>query len=183
MVEYEDDVARGWQCLAGALAKLVRTTDAAQAYAQAIRTREQTFKAHPSDTHNFDKLFALFKERGDFELASNQATAAVASFQSAIKLIEGRSSVAADQLYDLAAVHAKLSTMASESGAGLKADEARVEADKAMASLNRAVSTGFRKFEQIRKDPDFDTLRNRDDFKKLLERLKSSVPASSAPAD
>ena len=117
------------------------------------------------------------------ERASNQATAAVASFQSAIKLIEGRSSVAADQLYDLAAVHAKLSTMASESGAGLKADEARVEADKAMASLNRAVSTGFRKFEQIRKDPDFDTLRNRDDFKKLLERLKSSVPASSAPAD
>jgi serine/threonine protein kinase/tetratricopeptide (TPR) repeat protein len=183
VVEYEDDVARGWQYLAGALAKLGRPADAAQAYAQAIRTREQTFKDHPSDTHNFDKLLGLFKERGDFERASNQAAAAVASFQNAIKLIEGRSSAAADQLYDLAAAHAKLSTMANQSGAGLKADEARAEADKAMASLNRAVAAGFGKVEQIRKDPDFDTLRNRDDFKKLLERLKPSVPASSTPAN
>jgi hypothetical protein len=83
----------------------------------------------------------------------------------------------------LPAVHAKLSITATESTSGLKADDAGAEADKAIASLNRAVATGFRKVEQIRKDPDFDTLRNRDDFKKLLERLKPSVPASSAPAD
>jgi hypothetical protein len=45
------------------------------------------------------------------------------------------------------------------------------------------LAAGFRNVEQIRKDPDFDSLRSRDDLKKLRERLKPSVPASSAPAD
>ncbi len=107
----------------------------------------------------------------------------MASYESAIKLVEGRPSATADQLYDLAAVRAKLSTMATQSGPGSKVGDARAEADKSMASLNRALAAGFRNVDQICKDPDFDGLRSRDDFKKLLERLKSSVPASSAPAD
>jgi hypothetical protein len=69
-------------------------------------------------------------------------------------------------------VHANLSRMGTDDGSGLKADETRAEADRAMALLDKAVGAGFRNAVQIRKDADFDGLRQRDDFKKLLQRLE-----------
>ncbi len=184
VVEYQDDVARGFQYLAAALGRLGRVADADKAYTEAIGVRERTLQAHPSDSQNFARLFLLFNERGDFERQYHQAAAAVASYRSAVKLIEGRSHPTAEQLYDLAAVHAKLSTLGSDSGSGLKANEARVEAETAIAVLDKAVGAGFRNLDQIRKDTDFDGLRPRDGFKKLLQRLQpGSKPApSSAPS-
>jgi len=61
----------------------------------------------------------------------------------------------------------------------LKADETRVAADQAMAVLDKAVAGGFRNLDQISKDPDFDSLRPRDDFKKLLERLGPRAKSAS----
>jgi tetratricopeptide (TPR) repeat protein len=172
VVEYQDDVARGFQYLAAALGRLGRVPDADKAYTDAIGVRERTLQAHPTDSQNFTRLFLLFNERGDFERQNHQTAAAVASFRSAVKLIEGRSHATAEQLYDLAAVHAKVSRMGADSGSGLNANETRVEADTAMAVLDKAVGAGFRNVDQIRKDTDFDSLRQRDDFKKLLRRLQ-----------
>jgi serine/threonine protein kinase len=172
VVEYQDDVARGFQYLAAALGRLGRVPDADKAYTDAIGVRERTLQAHPTDSQNFTRLFLLFNERGDFERQNHQTAAAVASYRSAVKLIEGRSHATAEQLYDLAAVHAKVSRMGADSGSGLHANETRVEADTAMAVLDKAVGAGFRNVDQIRKDTDFDSLRQRDDFKKLLRRLQ-----------
>jgi eukaryotic-like serine/threonine-protein kinase len=179
VVEYQDDVARGFQYLAAALGRLGHVPDADKAYIDAIGVRERMFQAHPTDSQNFARLFLLFNERGDFERQNHQAAAAVASYRSAVKLIEGRSHATAEQLYDLAAVHAKLSRIGADSGSGLKANETRVEADTAMAVLDRAVGAGFRNIDQIRKDTDFDGLRPRDDFKKLLQRLQPAPSSGS----
>jgi serine/threonine protein kinase len=181
VVEYQDDVARGFQYLAAALGRLGQVPDAEKAYSEAIRVREQTLQSHPTDSQNLARLFTLFNERGDFELASHQAAAAVASYRNAVKLIEGQPHATSEQLYDLAAVHAKLARNGSKSGSGLKADETRVAADQAMAVLDKAVGAGFHNLDQISKDPNFDSLRPRDDFKKLLERLgPRSKPASGS---
>ncbi len=52
-----------------------------------------------------------------------------------------------------------------------------------MASLNKAVAAGFHNAEQIRKDAEFGSLRNRDDFKRLLEKLTTPArPAFRSPA-
>jgi tetratricopeptide (TPR) repeat protein len=176
VLEYQDDVARGFQYLAAALARLGHVPDAEKAYADAIGVRERTLQAHPTDSPNLARLFLLFNERGDFERQNHQAVAAVASYRNAVKLIEGRSQATPEQLYDLAAVHAKLSRMGADSASGLKAGETRSEADQAIAVLDKAVGAGFRNIDQIRKDADFDSLRQRDDFKKLLQRLEPSPP-------
>jgi eukaryotic-like serine/threonine-protein kinase len=182
VVEYQDDMARGHQYLAAALGRLGRVPDAEKAYTDAVAVRERMFQAHPTESHNFAQLFQLFNERGDFERANHQAAAAVASYKSAIKLIEGRPHKTADQLYDLAAVHAKLSGMGTESASGLKTGDGRAEADKAMTGLEKAVGAGFRNVEQLRKDPDLDSLRQREDFKKVLERLTPPSKPASIPA-
>ena len=179
VVEYQDDVARGFQYLAAALGRLGHVPDAEKDYSEAIRVREQTLQSHPTDSQNLARLFTLFNERGDFELASHQAAAAVASYRNAVKLIEGRSHATAEQLYDLAALHAKLSRVGSDSGSGLQHSETHVEADAAMATLDKAVGSGFRNLDQISKDTDFDGLRPRDDFKKLLQRLKLGPSSGS----
>jgi eukaryotic-like serine/threonine-protein kinase len=186
VVEYQDDVARGFQYLAAAQGRLGHVPDAEKAYSKAIRVREQTLQSHPTDSQNLSRLFLLFNERGDFEHQNHQAAAAVASYRKAVKLIEGRLNATAERLYDLAAVHAKLSRMGTDSDSGLKADETRIEADTAMAILDKAIDAGFRNGDQIRKDADFDRLRQRDDFKKLLQRLDSSpslAPSSSGPIE
>jgi hypothetical protein len=63
----------------------------------------------------------------------------------------------------------------------MTADELRAEAEKAMAALARAVASGFRDVEQIRKDPDLESLRKRDDFKKLMAKLASGKEAAKKP--
>jgi hypothetical protein len=45
------------------------------------------------------------------------------------------------------------------------------EADRAMARLNKAVATGYNDVAEIKTGKDFDTLRDRTDFKKLLAKL------------
>ncbi len=180
VVEYQDDVARGFQYLAGALGKLGHVADARKAYTQAVGVREKMLQTHPTDSQNVARLFLLFNEQGDFERGVHQPASAIAAYKSAIKLCEGRSHTTADQLYDLAAVHAKLSSTGSDANSGLKSDDVRAEADAAVALLNKSLDAGFRNVDQIRKDPDLDKLRARDDFKKLLERLESG---STVPAD
>jgi eukaryotic-like serine/threonine-protein kinase len=49
--------------------------------------------------------------------------------------------------------------------------QADAEADRAMAWLKQAVATGYRDAAHIRKDHDLDSLRGREDFKKLLVEL------------
>jgi hypothetical protein len=56
------------------------------------------------------------------------------------------------------------------------------EAEKAMALLRKAVSTGYRNLHDLRSDAGLDPLRQRDEFKKLLAdvELKIHPNASSS---
>jgi serine/threonine protein kinase len=60
-----------------------------------------------------------------------------------------------------------------------KPDEAKREADKAMDWLRKAVAAGWQDHAQMLKDSDLDSLRNRDDFKKLMGELEAKVKEKS----
>jgi eukaryotic-like serine/threonine-protein kinase len=85
----------------------------------------------------------------------------------------------ADSLYRSACLHAV--TAAVLRGAGKSAAEqkqADAEADLAMSSLKQAVRAGYQDTAKIRKDKDLDSLRGREDFKKLfadLDRAKGKT--------
>jgi eukaryotic-like serine/threonine-protein kinase len=73
------------------------------------------------------------------------------------------------------ALTASLQANAKEPDAARLASE---EADKAMAWLHKAVAAGYNDAAHIRKDADFDFLRDREDFKKLLADLEAKSPPS-----
>jgi eukaryotic-like serine/threonine-protein kinase len=52
--------------------------------------------------------------------------------------------------------------------------EMRFYADQAMAMLQGAVAKGYKNIEHMKKDKDLDTLRAREDFKRLLARLQAT---------
>jgi hypothetical protein len=67
------------------------------------------------------------------------------------------------------AVTSEVANRANESTAGEKAGAA--EADRAMESLRKAVAAGFRDAGRMTNSADFDALRDRAGFRKLLAKL------------
>ena len=51
------------------------------------------------------------------------------------------------------------------------------EADRAMAWLKQAIAAGYKDAANLKKDKDLDTLRTRDDFKKLTAELEEKIRA------
>ena len=69
----------------------------------------------------------------------------------------------ADTLHNLACVHALCAAAAKDDKT----------AAKAVDLLKQAVAKGYKDVAQLKKDSDLDGLRQRDDFKKLLEELEA----------
>jgi serine/threonine protein kinase/tetratricopeptide (TPR) repeat protein len=63
------------------------------------------------------------------------------------------------------------SASANSTSPNRAADE---EADRAMTWLKKAVAAGFKNVTHMKKDPDLDSLRSRDDFKKLMAELEGA---------
>jgi hypothetical protein len=72
------------------------------------------------------------------------------------------------QWYDFACIYALVSTKMP--------DKKQEYADRAMELLTKAVKNGYTDAAHISKDPDLDSLRERDDFKGLLEELRKISP-------
>ena len=77
------------------------------------------------------------------------------------------------QWYDFACVYAVAS--------GKIADKKKEYADRAMELLRKAVKAGFVNAAHMKKDTDLDPLREREDFKKLLEELQSAAKTPMKP--
>lgn len=77
----------------------------------------------------------------------------------------------AGSLYDIACLYAITSGKHVD-----KPEKAKAEADKAMDSLRKAVSAGYKDAAHMKKDTDLDSLRGRDDFQKLMAELEAKAP-------
>jgi hypothetical protein len=62
-----------------------------------------------------------------------------------------------------------------------KSSDGAMEADRAMEWLKQAVAAGYKDVELFKKDTDLETLRQRDDFKKLLAELTASNESTKKP--
>jgi serine/threonine protein kinase len=100
----------------------------------------------------------------------------VAGCRITAEMWEKRTPKDAVSLYDAAcfrAVTAALQVKAKDpDAAGL----AKEDADKAMAWLTKAVAAGWTNVAHMKKDTDLDSLRDREDFKKLLVELEAKKP-------
>jgi hypothetical protein len=105
---------------------------------------------------------------------------AAADARRALTLFRGLPTLGPEESFGTACCHAVLAGLAGREGAGVSATDGKAEADRAMALLRKAVDLGFRNAAFFRTDTALDSLRDRDDFKKLLAELDRKAPAEPA---
>jgi eukaryotic-like serine/threonine-protein kinase len=101
---------------------------------------------------------------------------AAADFRRALNLSAGLLQQSGHHLFRTACCHAALAGQAGRTGTVVSADEGKMEADKAMECLRSAVAMGYRNANELQIDSAFDSLRNREDFKKLMKELEATAP-------
>ena len=84
--------------------------------------------------------------------------------------------------FEKARALALLAKLGADPKSGVTADEGKAFADQAVAALTDAIRAGWGQLSEL-KEPDFDAVRDRDDFKKLLAELQKKFrpPPELAP--
>jgi serine/threonine protein kinase/tetratricopeptide (TPR) repeat protein len=90
------------------------------------------------------------------------------------EMLEKRTPSDADCLYNAACCRALTASLQAKTPGTDATRLAQEDADKAMAWLSKTVAAGYADASQIKKDADFDFLRDRVDFKKLIAELEAS---------
>jgi tetratricopeptide (TPR) repeat protein len=88
----------------------------------------------------------------------------------------------ADTRFERARALALLAGLGGDANSGVTKDEAAAFADQAVAALREAFRAGWGLTREL-KEPDFDTIRGRDDFKKLLAELEAKSGSNAKPKD
>jgi serine/threonine-protein kinase len=142
-----------------------------------VRSRDTlgaVVKENPSVADNRNTLAFSFSGLGRARRRAGNPRAAVEDLRRAIALREGLAAITLEARYDLARNWALLAGLAAEEGTGLAPAEAKSHSDRAMNALRHVVAEGFRA-PKTSTEPDFDPLRSRPDFQRLL--LDLAFPA------
>ena len=75
-----------------------------------------------------------------------------------------------------------LAGLAADAKSGVTAAEAAAFADQAVAAVRDTLEAGWGRYDEL-KEPDFDPLRGREDFKKLLAELEAKAGPKAKPKD
>jgi serine/threonine protein kinase len=159
------------------LAKGGKWDEATASYQQALTITEALAAANPAITDYRYRLARGLKRLAVVRQRAGHPADAVAVLRRAIGMLEsvkGQSVSDLELEYNLACYQAVLAGVAAAPGSGLTPADSNAEAEKSMQHLRQAIAKGFYASELMQKDTDFDALRPREDFKKLLSEVKSS---------
>ena len=160
--------------LGGLLLKLGRSAEALDAYGRAFTLFEPLIKANPADfTSNVGQSLV---GRGRARRALGDPAGAAADVRQALRLSEGLRLPEGYEAFSLACSHAALAGLAGQEGTGVSAAEGKAHADQAMPLLRKSVD-GYGNIHEYRAESALDSLREREDFKKLLAEMEQKSAA------
>jgi serine/threonine protein kinase/tetratricopeptide (TPR) repeat protein len=175
--------------LASTLVSMARLKHAANDHAEARKLLEEARPYHraalQANARNPEYLFHFRLNRFFMGLVLIKLGDHVGAAAEAAELAVLGHDPAADH-YDAACVLAHCARLA-ERDATLPDSKrpalAKTYADKAIAYLQQALAKGFYDVEHVKKDPDLEPLRGREDFRKLVKAMEQKQPAKKeAPA-
>jgi len=132
--------------------------DQLKQYPQALQAWNKMLEICPPNEKNRARIL-----RATTLLRIGDAEAAITE----VAEVAAKAKLNADQWYDVACAYSLASQQVKS--------KQQEYADRGMEMLNKAVKGGFNNVEHITTDTDIDALRQRDDFKKLIETLKPPV--------
>jgi serine/threonine protein kinase/tetratricopeptide (TPR) repeat protein len=145
------------QFLRNSHANRARALDALKRHADALKDWDRVIELSTPAEHPRYRV-----ERATSKLNAGRFADAVAEVE---ELTTPAAKFTAGTLYDFACVYSVAS--------GKIAEKKQAYADRAMELLRRSARAGFKDADVLKKDPDLEPIRHRDDFKKFVQELEA----------
>jgi tetratricopeptide (TPR) repeat protein len=164
-----------------ALDRQKRWPEALTALDKSVALNQKLAKAYPNNDKYSQALGQSHAIRGGAQVRAGQPAEAVADLRRALelwaKLPNPELEIGADRWRALA----NLAGLGGDAKSGVTVDEAKTFADQAVAALAASVQTGWADPGEL-KETDFDALRSRADFQKLLAEVEAKAEKMPEPA-
>lgn len=166
------------------LASQKRLPEAFAALDECVATSQELVGAGPKTLLHAQNLVWGCAFRGWARARAGRPAEAAADLRRAVELWAELPQLDAEARFERSRALAILAGLGGEARSGVTAAEAEVLADRAVAALRDVIAAGWAQAPADLKEPDFDALRGRDDFKKLLAELEAKgegVPGTAPP--
>jgi tetratricopeptide (TPR) repeat protein/tRNA A-37 threonylcarbamoyl transferase component Bud32 len=151
-----------------------RFSEAFVALERGLAILQKLVDANASNTDFTSRLGDSHASRGWAHVRAGHSAEAAADLRRALALWEKAKTLDMDTRFERSRALALLAGLAADGKSGVTADEAAAFADQAVAALRDAVQADRGQHDEL-KEPDFDRLRGREDFKKLLGELEKKA--------
>lgn len=187
--EVQKDLACS-RCYVGrVLARLQRFPEAFTSLDAGLVLHRKLAEGDPENTNYRSSMACSYAYRGGARVRSGQTAGAAADLRRAVELwarvptLDTSHISAYDSRFELARALALLAGLEKDAKSGVTTAEAATFADLAVSSLRGAMNAGLNWPNEL-KDPDFDAVRGRADFQKLLAEVEGKAeehPATAPP--
>jgi tetratricopeptide (TPR) repeat protein len=177
---YQNDVAWGINHIGRMHARQKRFTEAFAGFERGLPILQKLVAANPTVPGFTIVLGCGHAFRGSAHLHAGHPAEAAADLRRAVALLDkGKDK---DAHFERSRALALLTGLAAEPKSSVTKDEAKAFADQAVLALREAIRGGWNWPGEL-KESDFDALRGRDDFKKLVAELEAKAGPKVKPKD
>jgi tetratricopeptide (TPR) repeat protein len=141
-----------------------------------VATCQQLMADHPTDAVIIDLLGESHVYRGFARAHAGRLAEAASDLRRGVELYDRNTAPSLETRFERAWALALLAGLGADANSGVSAAEAARFADQAVAGLRDAVQAGWAQRQELDK-ADFDALRKREDFQKLLKDLETKPDA------
>jgi serine/threonine-protein kinase len=166
--QFQSDLALGHTTIGRLHARQKRFTEALADLDRGLAIRRKLADAHPTITPFIKQLGDSHAYRGRAHARLGHPAEAAADLRRALALWNKARAADRETRFERSRALALLAGLAADEKAGVSAAEAGAFADQAVAALRDALEAGWTQSEQL-KEADFDALRKRADFQKLMK--------------
>jgi tetratricopeptide (TPR) repeat protein len=182
VAEYQHDLAWSNIVLGRVLARQQRFAESLTAFDAGVDIRQKLAEADPKNMEYVSDLGYSHHYRGVALLRSAQPPKAAADLRKAVELWAKAKSTNPETRFEWSRALALLAGPGGDAKSGVTSAEAATFAEQCIAVLRDAISAGFNNPSRLT-EPDFDSVRGREDFKQLLAELKAKTEKKAKPKD
>jgi serine/threonine protein kinase/tetratricopeptide (TPR) repeat protein len=159
-----------------------RFSEAFVALERGLAIFQKLADANPTNTDFMNRLGDSHAYRGWAHVHAGHSAPAAANLRRALALWEKAKTPDVETRFERSRALALLAGLAADGKSGVTAAEAAAFADQAVAALLDALQAGWGQYDQL-KEPDFDPLRKRADFQKLVAEVEAKAAATERTKD
>jgi tetratricopeptide (TPR) repeat protein len=183
VLEYQFHLSAAHNNIGRLLARQKRFAEAFTAIDAGLAIRRKLVDADPKTTRNTTSLAFSHAFRGWALVRAGQPSKAATDLRQALELwAKDPAPENPDTRFERSRTLALLAGLGGEAKSGVTKEEAAAFADQAVAALRDAFGAGWGLTREL-KEPDFDAIRGREDFKKLVAEVEAKAGSKAKPKD